>query len=596
MILGISAFYHDSAACIIKDGKILVAASEERFTRIKNDKSFPKNAINYCLNSLNLNINDLEKIVFYETEIIKLDRILVTIHNNIPLSIIQFCTAFKSFLFNNLFIQQKLEKELGVKKDIYYTTHHLSHAASAFYPSNFSKAAILTIDGVGEWQTTTIGYGEGNKITIDEEINYPNSLGLLYSAFTYFTGFKVNSGEYKMMGLAPYGKPKYSELILKKLVHLNKDGSIVLNQKYFSYNYSLKMINHKFNKLFNLKPRKKHQKITQEYCDIAASIQDVTNRIILKMCNYVSHKYKTKNICLAGGVALNVVAMGYLEEKGYNIWIQPAANDSGGSIGCALYYYYHVLNNKRTVSKDDKMNNAYLGFNILDNDLNDDLILKKLNAKYKKLNQEQLAKEVAKLLSENKCVAIARNRAEFGPRALGNRCILASAINEDTQKKLNLKVKKRESFRPFAPIVLESDANLYFENIKQSKYMLKTYKVKKELLLKTEDTKDIITKVNQNRSIIPAVTHIDNTARVQTINKQQNEFIYQILTNYKKLTNHSVLVNTSFNVRGEPIVNDVKDAFYCFMSTDIDYLVIGNRLLKKQDQIAKIKQRKFKDD
>ena len=314
------------------------------------------------------------------------------------------------------------------------------------------------------------------------------------------------------------------------------------------------------------------------------------------MCNYVSHKYKTKNICLTGGVALNVVAMGYLEEKGYNIWIQPAANDSGGSIGCALYYYYHVLNNKRTVSKDDKMNNAYLGYNILDNDLNDDLILKKLNAKYKKLNQEQLAKEVAKLLSENKCVAIARNRAEFGPRALGNRSILASAINENTQKKLNLKVKKRESFRPFAPIVLESDANLYFENIKQSKYMLKTYKVKKELLLKTEDTKDIITKVNQKRSIIPAVTHIDNTARVQTINKQQNEFIYQILTNYKKLTNHSVLVNTSFNVRGEPIVNDVKDAFYCFMSTDIDYLVIGNRLLKKQDQIAKIKQRKFKDD
>lgn len=599
IILGISAYYHDSAAAIIKDGEIIAAAQEERFTRKKGDKSFPHNAINYCLNELKINIKDVDYIVFYENSLTKFERLLISYHVSIPNSIVSFLRSMPKWLTQNIFLENTIARELGTKKKIYFCDHHMSHASSAFYPSPFKKSAILTIDGVGEWSTTTYGIGEDNEINLTHEMTFPNSLGLLYSAFTYFTGFKINSGEYKLMGLAPYGEPKYVDIIKEKLIHINEDGTVILNQKYFNYVSGLKMTNKKFSKLFDGPPRKSESKITKREMDLAASIQEICNESIIKMCKYIKKTLKVDNIVLAGGVALNVVSMGKIEKEcDLNIWIQPASGDAGGALGAALWYYYDILKNKRTIDKNDSMKSSYLGPSIPNESEEDDQLLKKLGARWTAYNEKELSKQIAKLLSDNKIVAIARGRMEWGPRALGNRSILGSATNETMQSKMNLKIKKRESFRPFAPIVLMEDAEKYFNIDKPSPYMLKTYLVRDELRLKTKKIKtdDLIEIVNQKRSTIPAVTHIDYSARVQTVEKNRNEFLYNVLNEYKKITKESVLINTSFNVRGEPIVNTVFDAYSCFMNTDIDYLVIGNRLLDKKEQSYHKKKVKFNLD
>ncbi len=597
-VLGISAFYHDSAAAIIKDGIILAASSQERFSRKKGDKSFPHDAINFCLNVAGMSINDIDHIVFYEDYILKFERLLVSYHSTAPKSIVPYLSSMPKWISYNLWLESNIKKELGINKKIIFCNHHMSHSASAFYPSPYKKSAILTVDGVGEWATTTWGIGEGNKITIKEQVNFPNSLGLLYSAFTSFCGFKINSGEYKLMGLAPYGDPIYTDIIKKYLIHINDDGSVILNQKYFNFVTGLTMFNKKVNKLFGISPRKSESKITKKYMDIASSIQNICNECFLKMTNYVYSNTNCENLVLAGGVALNVVSVGKIEResKFKNVWIQPASSDAGGALGAAYWCYFELLNNKRKVLPEDSMKSAYLGLEIKDEDLADDLFLENMGATFTKYTEDELTSILAKLLSEKNIVALARGRAEFGPRALGNRSILADATDETMQSKLNLKVKKRESFRPFAPIVLEDDAKNYFNIDSQSCYMLKTYYLNENIRLKPSSENDIIKRVNQKRSSIPAVTHVDYSSRVQTISKSRNSFIFDILSKYKDITGTSVLVNTSFNLRGQPIVNDIKDAYECFMATDIDYLVIGNRLLKKSEQNCKVKKVKINLD
>lgn len=594
-ILGISAYYHDSAAALIKDGKIIAAAQEERFTRIKGDSSFPHNAINYCLNTVQKKIEEIDYIVFYEEPFTKFERLLISYHTTVPKSIRSYLKSMPKWLSTNIWLENEISKELGIKKKIIFCEHHMSHAASAFYPSPYENATILTIDGVGEWSTTTWGIGNKNHIELKEEFNFPNSLGLLYSAFTYFTGFKINSGEYKLMGLAPYGKPKYVDLIKKELIHINKDGTVVLNQKYFSYVTTTKTINRKFCKLFNGPPRKPEQEITQREMDIACSIQEICNECILKMAKYINQKSNCKNLVLAGGVALNVVSMGLLKDENIfeNIWIQPAAGDAGGALGCALWFWYEKLGNKRKIDKNDSMQSSYLGPEICNESKEDDETLKKLGAKWEELNEEKLIKKVSQLLNNGKIISIARGKMEWGPRALGNRSIIGSAMDENMQLKMNLKIKKRESFRPFAPIVLLEDVNEYFNINYECPYMLMTCHVKKKHRIKTKRNNDMLKTIRQKRSIIPAVTHIDYSSRVQTISKSRNPFIYKLLKEYKKLSGCSVLVNTSFNVRGEPIVNSVTDAYNCFINTDIDYLIIGNRLLDKNKQ-SKKKSKKVK--
>lgn len=579
IILGISAYYHDSAASIIKDGEIIAAAQEERFTRIKGDNSFPHNAINFCLNSLNITINDVDSIVFYENPLIKFERLLISYYTTVPKGITSFLSSIPKWASKNLFLESVIAKELGIKKEIQFSSHHLSHAASAFYPSPYKKSMILTIDGVGEWSTTTYGIGENNKIKLLKEINFPNSLGLLYSTFTSFLGFKINFDEYKVMGLAPYGEPKYVDIIKDKLIKINDDGSIILNQKYFKYTYGLKMYNKQFIKLFG-KPRKKEAEITKRDMDLARSIQEITDEVIIKMCKHIKKELKCDNLVLAGGVALNVVSVGKIEKEcGLNVWIQPASGDAGGAIGASLWYYYDILNNERIVDKIDSMKYCYLGYEINNIDK-----LKEYNAIYEEYEYDELISKISNYLKDNKVVAIARGKMEWGPRALGNRSILASCLDPKMQSKLNLKIKKRESFRPFAPIVLESDKNLFFDMDKPSYYMSKIFYVKENLRIKTKKENNIIDIINQKRSIIPSVTHIDYTSRVQTVNRNQNEFMYDLLNEYKKLTGYGILINTSFNVRGEPIVCDEVDAFKCFMNTDIDYLVIGNKLFDKSKQ------------
>lgn len=597
-ILGISAFYHDSAAVIIKDGNILAASSQERFSRKKGDKSFPHDAINFCLNVAGININDINHIVFYEDYILKFERLLVSYHSFVPKSIVSYLSSMPKWITHNLWLENDIKKELGVDKKIIFCNHHMSHSSSAFYPSPYEKSAILTVDGVGEWATTTWGIGEGNKIKIKEQVDFPNSLGLLYSAFTSFCGFKINSGEYKLMGLAPYGEPIYADIIKKYLIHINDDGSVILNQKYFNFVTGLTMFNKKVNKLFGISSRRAESKITKEYMDIASSIQSICDECLLKMANYVYDKTKCENLVLAGGVALNVVSIGKIEResKFKNIWIQPASSDAGGALGAAYWCYFGMLHNKRKVLQEDSMKSAYLGLEIKANDLTDDIILESMGATFTKYNEDELTSVLAKLLSEKKIIALARGRAEFGPRALGNRSILADATDETMQSKLNLKVKKRESFRPFAPIVLEEDAKNYFNIDRESCYMLKTYYLNENIRLKPSMENDIIKRVNQKRSSIPAVTHVDYSSRVQTISKNRNNFVFDILSKYKNITGTSVLVNTSFNLRGQPIVNNIKDAYYCFMATDIDYLVIGNRLLKKSEQNYKMKKVKINLD
>ena len=594
IILGISAFYHDSAAAIIKDGKIVAAAQEERFTRKKHDSSYPFNAIKYCLEEANIMLNEVDNVVFYEKPFLKFERLLETYLAFAPRGFKSFSISMpiwlREKLFQKKFLFDKLKNQDQNFNDINkisFSEHHFSHAASAFYPSPFKEAIILTLDGVGEWATTTVAIGDKNNLEILKEIHFPHSLGLLYSAFTYYTGFKVNSGEYKLMGLAPYGKPIFKDLIIEKLLDIKKDGSFKLNMSYFNYATGLTMTNSKFSKLFGQKVRNaKKDLLTQFHMDIAASVQAVTEEIVLRITKSISLKYKIKNLCLAGGVALNCVANGkILKEKIFeNIWIQPAAGDAGGSLGAALAYWHHELGKPRVEFKD-QMQGSYLGPKFENDQIEKEL--KSLNAKYKRCNEAEIISLTANELAKEKTIGWFQGRMEFGPRALGGRSILADPRSEKMQKELNLKIKFRESFRPFAPSILREDLNRWFELDEDSPYMLLVSEVKKEkqIKMKKEDENLFgIDKLNVKRSSLPAITHVDYSARIQTVHKETNPRYYDLIKEFKKVTNCPVLVNTSFNVRGEPIVCSVGDAFNCFMGTNLDILVIEDFILFKDQQ------------
>ena len=595
-ILGISAFYHDSAAALLIDGKIIAAAQEERFTRKKHDPAYPYNSIKYVLEEANLKLNEIDQIVFYEKPFLKFERLLETYLAFAPKGFANFLLAMpiwlREKLFQKKFIFDQLKRNDQKFDDINkisFSEHHFSHAASAFYPSSFNEAVILTLDGVGEWATSTLAIGKKNKISIIKEIHFPHSIGLLYSAFTYYTGFKVNSGEYKVMGLAPYGQPKYSDLILRELIDVKEDGSFRLNMKYFDFATGLTMTNEKFSKLFGEKVRDPDKELlTQFHMDIAASIQDVTEKIVLKLVSNIQKETQIKNLCLAGGVALNCVANGkIIKNKIFdNIWIQPASGDAGGSLGAALAFWHQELSKPREIDKlKDYMKGSYLGPQFNEKEI--EKSLNKLGAKFNKYESENLSEIIADELQNGKIVGWFQGRMEFGPRALGCRSIIADPRSEKMQKDLNLKIKYRESFRPFAPSILREDLNKWFELNCDSPYMLLVANVKKNIQIKeNENTKSLfgIKRLNLKRSSIPAVTHVDYSARIQTVHKETNPKYYSLLEKFKKLTNCPVLVNTSFNIRGEPIVCTIEDAFKCFMGTELDTLVCENFILKKQEQ------------
>ena len=599
-ILGISAFYHDSAASIIVDGKIIAAAQEERFTRIKHDNSYPYNAIEFVLKYTKLKLSQIDYIVFFEKPFLKFERLLETYVAFAPRGFESFCKAMPIWLSEKLFQKNLLFKELkkhdenfNDKTKIMFSDHHLSHAASAYFPSPFDEALVLTADGVGEWATTTLALAKGNKVEIIKEIHFPHSLGLLYSAFTYYTGFQVNSGEYKLMGLAPYGNPIYKDKILENLIDIKEDGTFRLNQKYFNYATGLTMTNKKFDDLFGYPARKPNEEnLTQFHMDVAASIQLVTEEIIIKLASSIQKEFGIKNLCLAGGVALNCVANGKLfKEKIFdNIWIQPAAGDAGGSLGAALALWHNELDNPRKIEPNDSMNGSYLGPEYTNEEIKNSL--DQVGAVFDEVNDEDLIKKTAEDLSKGLAVGWFQGRMEFGPRALGGRSILGDPRSATMQKNLNLKVKYRESFRPFAPSVLREDVSEWFDFDNDSPYMLMVSKInpKKSFKMTKEEEKLFgIDKLNIKRSEIPAVTHVDYSARIQTVNKNSNEKYFNLIKKFKEITNCPVIVNTSFNVRGEPIVNTPEDAFNCFMGTELDKLVIGNFYLdkKKQDQNLK---------
>ena len=593
-ILGISAFYHDSAAALVVDGEIIAAAQEERFSRKKHDPGYPFNAVNYVLTEGKLKLNEVDHIVFFEKPFLKFERLLETYMAFAPKGFKSFSLSMplwlreklfqKKFLFDKL--KQHDENFKDIKK-IKFSEHHYSHAASAFYPSPFENAVVLTLDGVGEWATTTVAIGKKNKLEMIKEIYFPHSLGLLYSAFTYYTGFKVNSGEYKVMGLAPYGKPKYKDLIIQNLMDLKEDGSFKLNMKFFNYATGLTMTNKKFSDLFGHPVRNPKKDLLEDFhMDIAASIQSVTEEIVIRITKNIASEYKIKNLCLAGGVALNCVANGkILRQKIFDdIWIQPAAGDAGGSLGAALAYWHHELKKPRE-NFQDQMKGAYLGPKLSEKNVEDQL--KKLKARYTKKSSSEISSIVAKELSNGKTVGWFQGRMEFGPRALGGRSILADPRSDKMQKELNLKIKFRESFRPFAPSVLREEVSNWFELNYDSPYMLLVADVKREkqIIMSEKDKKLFgIDKLNIKRSSIPAITHVDYSARIQTVHKETNLKYYNLINEFKKITDCPVIVNTSFNVRGEPIVCSVEDAFNCFMGTNLDILAIENYLLIKDDQ------------
>jgi len=598
-ILGISAFYHDSAATILINGEIYAAAQEERFTRKKHDPSYPRNAINFVLKSANLRLGEVDQIVFFEKPFVKFERLLETYVAFAPKGFISFSKAMplwiKEKLFQkNLLFNKLKEHDSNYKSDenIYFSDHHLSHAASAFFPSPFEEAVILTADGVGEWATTTVAIGKGNKLDIKKEIHFPHSLGLLYSAFTYYTGFKVNSGEYKLMGLAPYGNPIYEDKIYQ-LVDIKEDGTFRLNQNYFNYATGLTMTNEKFHNLFGQKPRNPiNERLTQFHMDIAASIQKVTEDIMIKLSRSIRDEYNIKNLCLAGGVALNCVANGkILKEKIFdNIWIQPAAGDAGGSLGAALALWYLDQGNKRIVNPKDSMKGSYLGPEFTQNEIEKEL--KSIGANFNTFDYENLINKTSSFLSEGKAIGWFQGKMEFGPRALGGRSILGDPRSEKMQKNLNLKVKYRESFRPFAPSIIKEDLQDWFNLNYESPYMLLVAEINSEKKIEmTEEQKKLfgIEKLNIKRSEIPAVTHVDYSARIQTVTQTNNKPYYDLISKFKEITGCPVIVNTSFNVRGEPIVNTPSDAFNCFMGTELDYLVIGNCILDKNKQDHNLK-------
>tara|TARA_Y100000590_G_scaffold82730_1_gene92209 strand:- start:7807 stop:9642 length:1836 start_codon:yes stop_codon:yes gene_type:complete len=598
-ILGISAFYHDSAATILIDGKIVAAAQEERFTRIKHDSSYPHNAIEFVLKHAKLKLNDVDQIIFFEKPFLKFERLLETYVAFAPKGFKSFCKAMpiwiKEKLFQKKLIFNKLKEHdnnFNNQDKIFFSDHHLSHAASAFFPSPFDEAIVLTADGVGEWATTTVAVGKGNNLEIKKEIHFPHSLGLLYSAFTYYTGFKVNSGEYKLMGLAPYGEPKYVEKIYK-IIDVKDDGTFRLDQNYFNYSTGLTMTNNKFHDLFGQKPREPNsEKLTQFHMDIAASIQKVTEEIIVKLARSIKKEYGLENLCLAGGVALNCVANGkLLKEKIFEkIWIQPAAGDAGGSLGAVLALWHIEQKNSREINFKDNMNGSYLGPEYSQSEIENEL--NNLGATFETLDEEILLNRTAEDLNTGKAVGWFQGRMEFGPRALGGRSILGDPRSPTMQKNLNLKVKYRESFRPFAPSVLVEDAPEWFDIDVESPYMLLVSNLNKNKTIDmNEEQKKLfgIDKLNIKRSEIPAVTHVDYSARIQTVNKDTNEKYYKLINKFKEKTGCPVIVNTSFNVRGEPIVNTPKDAFNCFMGTELDKLVIGNCYLDKNKQNLKLK-------
>ncbi len=609
-ILGISAFYHDSAATLLKDGKIIAAAQEERFTRKKHDASYPFNAIQYVLEEGKIELKNVDHVVFFEKPFLKFERILETYLAFAPRGFNSFSMSMPIWLREKLF-QKKylfdcLKKNDGNFDDINkinFSEHHYSHGASAFYPSPFEEAIVLTLDGVGEWATTTVAIGKGNDLQLLKEIHFPHSLGLLYSAFTYYTGFKVNSGEYKLMGLAPYGEPKYKDLILNKLIDLKEDGSFRLNMEYFNYTTGLTMTNQKFSDLFGQPVRNsKKDLLTQFHMDIASSIQKVTEEIVIKITRAISKEYNIKNLCLAGGVALNCVANGkILKNKIFEkIWIQPAAGDAGGALGAALAFWYKELKHERIINKNDQMNGSYLGPSFKNDKI--EKILNNLKAKFEKLSEEKIIEVTAKELSNGKTVGWFQGRMEFGPRALGGRSIIADPRSKTMQKELNLKVKFRESFRPFAPSILANKVESWFDLDTESPYMLLVSEVKKDKQIKmTNEEKDLfgIDKLNINRSSIPAVTHVDYSARIQTVHEETNPRYFKLIKKFEDITSCPILVNTSFNVRGEPIVCDIKDAFNCFMGTDLDILVCENFIMYKNQQDNKLKKdykSKFKLD
>jgi len=584
-ILGISCFYHDSAACILSDGKIIAAAQEERFTRKKHDADFPINAINYCFKEAGIGAGDLDFVAFYDKPFIKFERILETALSYAPSGITQFIEAIPIWLKQKLWTTEIIRKDLGFNEKILFTEHHESHAASAFYPSPFKEAAFLTIDGVGEWETASFGVGKGRDLDIQQYLRFPHSLGLLYSAFTYYTGFRVNSGEYKLMGLAPYGRPLYRDLILKELIDLKDDGSFKINMKYFGYCNSLRMTNSRFNRLFGGLPRKPETKITQKHMDIAASIQAVTEETMLKMAVHIHKVTGQDKLCLAGGVALNCVGNGRILREGpfKEIWIQPASGDAGGALGAAFLVWYKYLGNKReTDGVNDSQKASLLGPSYSDDYI--ESFLKKQSISYRRLIYGDTVNEVSDLIINGKVIGWFQGRIEFGPRALGARSIIGDARNPDMQSKMNLKIKYRESFRPFAPTVLREKAAEWFELDKESPYMLLVAPVRDDKRFKISGNLSGLDKLKTVRSLIPAVTHVDYSARIQTLKREDNPLYYGMIQAFYEKTGCPVIINTSFNVRGEPLVLSPEDAYKCFMRTEIDYLMLGSFLLDKKDQ------------
>jgi carbamoyltransferase len=601
-ILGISAFYHDSAACLLKNGEIIAAAQEERFTRKKHDAGFPTQAIHYCLKEARIAANEINNVVFYEKPFVKFERLLETYLAFAPKGFKSFAKAMPIWIKDKLFQKTVLIKELKstINKTVdwherlLFSEHHLSHAASAYYPSPFDSAAVLTLDGVGEWTTSSLAIGNGNDLKVVKEIHFPHSLGLLYSAFTYYIGFKVNSGEYKVMGLAPYGKPVYAELINEKLLTIAEDGSFQLDMSYFDYATGLTMTNKKFNTLFGGPPRVAETELTQREMDLAASVQKVTEDIVLKLARGIAKETGERNLCLAGGVALNCVANGILlREKIFeNIWIQPAAGDAGGAVGAALSIWCLHHNKERFISKKrDAMNGAYLGPIFTDSEIEAELTT--CGAVFTRFSETEMIESVASALVNEKAVGWMQGRMEFGPRALGGRSIIADPRSPNMQKQLNLKVKYRESFRPFAPSVLSEDVSEWFEHESDSPYMLLVADVqndKRRIMTKEEEALFGIDKLNVPRSTVPAITHVDYSARIQTVHAETNPRYYAVISKFKEKTGCPLVVNTSFNVRGEPIVCTPTDAFKCFMGTELDVLAIGNYVLYKEDQNEALKE------
>ena len=606
-ILGISAYYHDSAASLLVDGEIISAVQEERFTRKKHDSTFPSKAIEYCLKASNLNLSDIDYIVFYDKPFIKFERLLETYISYAPKGFKSFLLAMPIWLKEKLYLKSVLIKELlvfpSVTKEnlpkLLFSQHHLSHAASAFFPSPFKKAAVLCLDGVGEWASSSVWLGSNNLLKPQWEIHFPHSLGLLYSAFTYYTGFKVNSGEYKLMGLAPYGRPIYYDLILENLIDLKEDGTFKLDMAYFNYAVGLTMTSKKFHDLFGTEPRKPEDELTQHEMDIAASIQKVTEEIVFRISKSIKDELEVEHLCLAGGVVLNCVSNGKLLRSNLfkEIWIQPASGDAGGALGAALAVWHQYLDNPRVPQQPDSMKGSYLGGSFSDDEIKE--VLNNYNANYEFVANDEYEKRISELLNEGNVIGWMQGKMEFGPRALGSRSILGDPRNKEMQTTMNLKIKYRESFRPFAPIVLDSEVENFFEHSGGSPYMLIVAEIKENIrkkISKEEEELFGVEKLKVARSMLPAITHVDYSARLQTVHKNTNPKLHNLLTEFNKLTNCPVLVNTSFNVRGEPIVYTPEDAYRCFMRTEMDYLAIGSFILSKQKQPHWEKDEAWKDE